>query len=342
MDQTKPTLSFNSTRRFGVELEVLAFDGKNRPDPGHKVAGLDHVSVLISSKVTEQVNIKDYEHTNNNDDWVIKPDSSCGMEICTPILRGWNGVKKCCEVVSALASDEKIKVDERCSVHVHIEVGDLGQEQLASLIAYWMKVEPVFMDSVPRNRKRNRYCQFMGMTELLEHNTPMQYGDLLKRTSSIKYVSFNTKNISGRKTVEFRIIEGEGVKDPYLMKNWIRLLILFVERAASLPVPPNYEEGNAWSSVLWLDPEDVLRMLGLSDNPQEFELSPGLKQTRNWFLARLQKYMSNDENGPRQYAYRELQGILERFKRNGCEIKPECHLTPSDLKEAVFSEDTKS
>lgn len=340
-----PYLSFCSDRRFGLELEILAFDGKNRPDNGQKPAGIDYVAMVVARNTTEGVDIREWEHTHGNDTWVIKPDSSCGMEICSPVLKGWTGVKKCCEVVHAMGEEPKIKIDQRCSVHIHVEVADLNVEEIASVIAHWFKAEPVFMDSVPPNRKRNRYCQFMGMTNLVQHDTRLSAGDLIKRVGNVKYYSLNTNQYlrNNRKTLEFRIIEGEGCKDPYLIKNWIRLIIHFIEMAKTRPFPGPYVENDPWSSLLWLDPEDVMRMLGFSDSPEQYELSPGLSQTRDWFLARLDKHMSKDiERGPRHHAYKELQAIMKRRADAGDPIIPEKYLTPSDLKDALFNEETKS
>jgi hypothetical protein len=339
-----PYLSFSSDRRFGIELELNAFDGKNRPDPGQKVAGIDYVAHVVANNSTEGTDIREWEHTHGNDVWVVKPDSSCGMEVCSPIFKGWTGLKKCCEVVAAIGDDPKIKVDQRCSVHIHVEVADLSVEEIGSVIAHWFKVEPVFMDSVPPSRKRNRYCQFMGMTNLLQHDTRLNANDLIKRVGNVKYYSLNTNQYlrGHRKTLEFRIIEGDGCKDAYLIKNWTRLIIHFIEMARKRPLPCQYVENDPFSSVCWLDPEDAFKLLGFGDNPWEYELSPGLKQTRNWFLARMQKYMAKDiESGPRHYAYKELLTMLKRNEEAGDPITPENCLTPSDLKNALFCEETK-
>lgn len=339
-----PYLSFTSDRRFGIELELLAFNGKNRPDAGQKPDGIDYIGMVVARNSTEGVDIRDWEHTHGNDVWVIKPDSSCGMEVCTPILKGWTGVKKVAEVVHALGQDAKIKVDQRCSVHIHVEVADLDVTEIASVIAHWFKVEPVFMDSVPPNRKRNRYCQFMGLTNLVSHDQKINPGELIKRVGNVKYYSLNTNQYlrGNRKTLEFRIIEGEGCKDPYLIKNWTRLIIHFIEMARKRPLPEPYQENNPWTSLVWLDPEDVFKLLGFNNSPQEYDLSPGLTQTRNWFLARLQRYMSKDvDKGPRSFAYAELQTMLARFAEEGTVITPEQHLTPSDLRDALFNEETR-
>ncbi len=339
----KPLLSFCYERRFGIELEINAFDGKNRPDPNQKPAGIEQVCMLVAKHTYDGCEVREWEHTHNNEVWVVKPDSSCGMEVCTPIYKGAGGIKSICQVVEAFHNDPKVKVDDRCSVHIHVEVADLTADQIASVIAHWFKCEPVFMDSVPDTRKRNRYCQTMGFNNLVQVETRISAQDLIRKVGNVKYYSLNTKQMTqnGRKTIEFRIVEGAGCKDPYLIKNWIRLIVHFVEQTAKKPFPEEYKSGDPWSGFCWLDPDDVFKVLGF--DPENFDLSPGLEQTRNWFMARLQKNMSQDVNeGYRQFAYAEFLTMLERYKSMGVEITPDKHLFPTDdLRKALYDEQTK-
>jgi hypothetical protein len=62
----------------------------------------------------------------------------------------------------------KIQSDNRCSFHVHIDVSDLSEIKLASVISWWIKCEPVFLDSVPAKRKKNQYCQFLGEMDIFD------------------------------------------------------------------------------------------------------------------------------------------------------------------------------
>lgn len=340
------TLSCSSERRFGIEIEINAFDGKNRPDDGKRVAGIDQVCDLVGKHTEEGAEVRGYEHTNGNSTWIIKPDSSCGMEICTPILKGWKGVNKVCTVVEALRKDSRIVADSRCSVHLHTDISDLSKEQLAKVIMWWLKIEPIMMDAMPPERKRNRYCQFLGLTPLFQHDEIFSHDDIIKKIGNVKYYTLNTNQYikNGRKSIEFRIIEGAGARDPYLVKNWTRLILHFMDIALAHPFPVKYEEGNPWSSICWLDTEDTMRFLGFSDNPKKYNLSKGLEQARDWFLARLQKYMNKENDfGPRSFAHQELQAILARFKESGNEITTSKHLSPSDqdLSSALFCESTR-
>lgn len=333
-----PTLCFYSNRRFGSELEILAFDGKNRPAGGEqeKPVGTDYVIALIKGNVDENVTWRVYEHTHNNDCWVVKPDSSCGLEICTPVYRNWRGIRKICQVVDAFRKDPSIAVDDRCSVHVHIDISDLTIEQLGTLVAMWVKCESVFIDLVPNNRKNNRYCQFLCLRDIFDTDIYLSPEETVCAIGDVKYFTANSCQWKegNRKTLEFRIIEGEGCKDPYLIKNWLRLILHFVERASKFNFPSPYCPGDQWSWICMLDVSDVLKVLGFY--PGQYELSNGLTETRNWMLARLNKYTAT--NGFRWRSYVELQNIISILKNSGQLININDHLSPTDLDTALYDE----
>lgn len=311
MDE-KQKLSFTYARRFGVEIEVNAFDGRDfQQNPlrkGELPEGIHYLGTLISKLLgaSAGVEICKWHHTHNNSNWVLKPDSSCGMEICSPVSKGWMGLKQICQVIDAFSQDTNVVADHRCSLHVHIDVSDMTtqregriipNEELASILAHWIKCESVFLDSVPVNRKRNRYCQCIGMCDLFDHAEKVSPQDLIHKLGAQKYFTVNTYHLSQHKrtAIEFRIVESEGCKNAFLVKNWIRLLVHFMEVAKKTKYPGNYTAGDRWSGLVWLDPEDVMTFLGFLG---EYQLSKGLEQTRNWFLARIWKNLvTNRQSG---------------------------------------------
>jgi hypothetical protein len=291
MDTTE-FFGFDYSRRFGVEIELNSMDGRNRPLGKNNPVGADHIANLISRSLKKTAKITKWHHTHNNEFWVVKPDSSCGIEVCSPVSKGWKGLKEICHVVEEFSNDNLIVSDERCSLHVHIEVADLSEDEIASILYYWIKCEPVFLDSVPYNRKINRYSQFIGLTDLIEHDAEITPSFLISRLGNVKYYSLNTYHLKKgkRKTIEFRIIGNDGCLDAFLIKNWVRLIVHFVNTTSQMGIPRHYVKGDPWSSFLWLDTKDVFRLLGFWDNDKI--LTEGVKQTRDWFLARLKK------NGP--------------------------------------------
>jgi hypothetical protein len=293
-----PLFNCQSYRRFGVEIEINTLDGSaRRPDTenGEISLGADILAHIVHKATKERVEIQSWDYIHNNSDWVIKHDTSCGMEINSPVLKGWTGLKKLVRVAEMIG-ESSLEADRRCSLHVHINISDLSKAQLASVIAYYIKCEHVLFDSFPDHRKNNRYCQFLGMSDMFSHDYRINADDIIHKVSSTKYFSLNayhfmrgggfTDDNSRRLSVEIRMAENTGCVDPYFMKNWIRLLLHFFDVTKNLPAPYDYTEGDPWSGLLWLDTRDVMALLGF-DN--ESHLSEGLKQVRSWFINRLRE-----------------------------------------------------
>ncbi len=292
-DRKLDLLQWTSDRRFGIEIELNAFDGRNRPENKDALpAGIESVGELVSSVLTTSVNVLPWQHTHNNNNWIIKPDSSCGMEVCSPVLKGWKGLEQVVRCAEAF-NQHKIKSDHRCSLHVHVNVHDCSKYEVASMVAHWIKCEAVFIDSVPANRKRSRYCQVVGLCDMFDIETTPNPQNILDKMGQSKYFTLNNHHFSKdmRSTIEFRIAENDACIDPIFVKNWARLVVHFCDMAKKLPVPPKYEPGKPWTSLCWLDPIDVFRMLGFL--PGQYDLSPGLCQVRDWFLARIITHMRN-------------------------------------------------
>jgi len=298
MDSPKENLNLNYVRRFGVEIEINSFDGRNRPigyEDGVLPEGIHYIGNLVQKLSEEKVLIHKWGNDHHNDVWIVKPDGSCGMEVCTPVMKGWNGVVRTCRVIDGFSKDLKIESDTRCSFHVHVDVSDLTEPQLASVISWWIKCEPVFLDSVPARRKKNQYCQFLGEMDIFDdiEDGLMPAELLLKRVGHCKYYTINTFHYQNkkRKTIEFRIMDNACCLDPWMAKNWIRMVLHFVERAAARGLPAPFEMGNKWSGYCWLDPFDVFDFLGFT--PGQYEISPGLQQVRSWFVSRLHSQSKN-------------------------------------------------
>jgi hypothetical protein len=290
MDSKK--IAFNYSRRFGAEFELNSFDNRDfysRPlFNGELPLGMDYIANEIHSKLCFPVKIMKYHHTHNNDVWILKPDRSCGIEVCSPVVKGWSGLKSICEVADLFSKDSKIFADDKCSFHLHVDVSDCTKEEVAKILTYWIKCEPVFLDSVPSQRKRNKFCQCIGMTDLFEVNTHWDEDLIIKKLGTNKYLTMNCEHYyrDARKTIEIRITEAGACFDPFLIKNWVRLIIHFIECSKQAPIPSQYNSNDCWSGFCWLDLEDVFKFLGFMDDS---ELSIGIKQTRDWFLARIYK-----------------------------------------------------
>ena len=318
-----PVLSFNYPRRWGVEMEVNSLDQRDfKTHPLIKSElpqGIEKMATMITEFLGEKTVVKGWHPTHNNDCWVLKPDSSCGIEICSPVQKGWLGLNATCKVADLIKST-KIPVDNRCSLHVHVDVDDCNRSTVAKILSYWIKCESVFLDSVPLHRKRNRYCQCIGMSDLFDHDSPLDDATILAKLGQQKYYTINCFHFyrSERNTIEARIAESDGCVDSLLLKNWVRLILHFVEMAIKAPAIENYNPNNPHSGFCWLDLEDVISFLGFSG---EYQLSPGMEQVRNWFLARLNQNISKSgkclpgvwSDTARKISKQQLDNIIDRL-----------------------------
>lgn len=320
---SKRTLSFEYARKFGIEIEVNDTEKRdfkaNPLQKGELPQGIDYLGMVINKAILRPVEIKKWHNTHHNDLWIVKPDSSCGLEVCSPVSKGWNGLREICKVIDAISDDNKISVDHRCSLHCHVDVSDCPLEELAAIVAWWIKCECVFLDSVPDYRKVNRYCEFIGMSEELTCDWDCQgrAAELVSFIGRQKYFTANTFHMmkDNRQTMEFRIIENEGCRDAYLVKNWVRLLVHLVERAREYGTPKFYQPDDPFTGLKWLDPQDVMAFLGFDG---EFDLSKGMEQTRNWFLARLHANMNSKLTGvfsgpARQVAKEQVNSLVAKL-----------------------------
>lgn len=233
--------------RFGVEIELDSLDKRNfieRPlAPGEMPKGCDLISEVMSGLGME-VQVHGWKHNHNNSVWVCKPDSSCGMELCSPVLEEGQ-IDEIAVVLDALSAHEEITAGHNCAFHVHVDVSHLipgipdSSESLCAVLAWWVKCEPVMLDSVPSRRRNSRFCRCIGFTDLFGHDervVPLMAVSKLRE----KYLTLNTTHLVARKrnSIEFRILEG--TKDSVLAVNWVRFLLNFVGKAAAAGIPKDY------------------------------------------------------------------------------------------------------
>lgn len=246
--------------RFGVEIEMDATDGRDlavRPlVHGEMPAGYDRV-VRIVRDLGIEIQHHGWRHNHNNSVWICKPDSSCGIELCTPVMSDLDMVDLI-RVMDALASDSALTAGPRCALHVHVDVSDMikgtpeSSASLCSVLAWWVKCEPFIMESVPELRRNSRFCRCIGLTDLFDHDERVVPCLVVSKLRD-KYLSINTHHLVARKrnSIEFRLLEG--TKDSCLAASWVAFVLNFVRRSSSAAVPQNYR---------WASAEEFAELVG--------------------------------------------------------------------------------
>jgi hypothetical protein len=285
---------FEQTNKFGVEIELNSIDNRDfYSDPLGKneiPKGSEEIALLLNNNLNLNVEIRKYGSTDNNKNWVIKPDRSCGIELCSPVLRNNSGLNQIKDVIKLLSDKKIVTCDERCSLHLHVDVSNFLRKEIANILVYWIKFEGVIIDSFPNRRKINKYCQCVSLSDLFQVEEVFNEKNIINKLGSYKYYTINCEKFKNAKrdTIEIRLGENSLCNNADSCVNWIKFVLWFVEKGKNYPIIENYVENNSWTGFCWLDLKDLLLFLEMdSDNIDE-----ELKALRNWFLNRIAKNIS--------------------------------------------------
>jgi len=152
--------------------------------------------------------------------WHIKEENSGVAELTTPVST-LRDVPRICQVISNF--EDKIKPEDDCGLHVHIDVHDLDQYHIMSA---WLLSEKSIIRCFPLTRRRNGFCEKIIdrpqisrslIAKILEDETESaSHGDAIDLTE-----------YEERKTVEIRLCEG--TTDTELIRAWVTFLIYWVD-----------------------------------------------------------------------------------------------------------------
>jgi hypothetical protein len=286
-------------RKFGVEIELNSFDKRNfKKHPlslNEMPKGIFYVKNLIK-KYDQSVQVTKWQNTHNNKSWICKPDSSCGIEVCSPVINNSKSFKNLLKIIDKFNQDSKISVDHRCSLHVHYDVSDLIKNyEFVCILVWWIKCEMVLMDMVPFDRKINSFCQTISFLDFFNYNEKIDVKKIFNLLGRSKYFTINTYHMKNkrRNTIEFRILEGKGCVDSDLCKNWILFLNLFIEQSLRNGIPKKFYKNNYWTSFYYLETIQFFDFLGFLDS----NLSLEKKRLRDWVYQRMKQNIETNQSG---------------------------------------------
>lgn len=211
---------------FGVEIECMMPHGMSAADLARYVtdAGVD---------CRQEV----YNHNNERTWWKIVSDGSLGdyihgVELVAPKLRGQNGfdqVKKVCDVLVA----KRIKINNRCGLHVHIDVGNESVSTINNLCHIYSHFRNTIHSFLADSRTPGGQGYFYAQNPPLSR-TPNSYrtmNDLIRGMgqepdpryirNSDRYRCINLKPFNVYRTVEFR--QHQGSIEYVKISNWVKL-----------------------------------------------------------------------------------------------------------------------
>lgn len=211
---------------YGVEIEV-AGDWADSDEP----EGI--ANALVDGGINARW--ESYGHSTHSY-WKVVYDSSCGHEIVSPILRGYEGLNKL-EKVCTILRDAGYTVNSRCGFHVHHGIRHLSQKQIRNIYLLAIKWENVIDRLVSPSRRGNQYCESIsndaktlgevrGCMNLLAERGHVHYS---MRVIPGRFYKVNPESFSRYGTIEFR--QHQGTLDFDKMRFWIIMTQNLVTRA---------------------------------------------------------------------------------------------------------------
>lgn len=150
------------------------------------------------------------------------------------------------------------KVTRSCGLHIHVGVKDLTPAQRAKVVQQWYGYAEVLHTFVAQDRVGGTYSRQMGVSEvqrvmtLLESDVRDEYA--YQRVTE-KYRSLNVLPYPKIGTFEFRL--HQGTLNFNKVRNWVTLLMAFVEAFATDETAPNtdvnFYNRTATNTVSFLD-----------------------------------------------------------------------------------------
>jgi hypothetical protein len=147
----KDRLTFNSVRLAGVEWEYNYVDSN-----------------------------KSLENWKQRWGGTIHYDASCGEEAVTSPMAG-DYIAKVITELGAAFKTGCAKIDDKCSVHVHVDAHDYSWHDMFKLLKVYSKVEPLLYLLAGQQRLANRYCVPIGkdFSKIITTNCPDPKGAIM-------------------------------------------------------------------------------------------------------------------------------------------------------------------
>ena len=287
---------FNTTRKFGVELEI--HPSVTKMDLTDRMREFEKRSVNPRQIIMEG-GPEGWAESIDNNYWHVKYDSSCG-----PVGKkkqdggGWeiasyvaSGVRDAIHIAKAASYLEEtgVQVNNHCGLHIHVDAADFTADQMGVLLGHWLKIESVVQHALPEHRKKNKYCKLLRQRmkgydpsrKLWDHIKPK---NLCPHENPDKKFTLNTVGwcAGERPTVELRW--PECLLDRMHVYNWILFIVNFVDACKNREMPKNFD------GVKTID--DTLELMGLQgeDEGQALILDEHLHLLKLWFLRRVSRY----------------------------------------------------
>ena len=147
--------------------------------------------------------------------WEIVSDSSCGLEIKSPVLHERNFSQELRALLSDIKADGRPPIDRRCGVHVHIGAQDMSWQDLRKVMALWAQLEEWIYDRLAPSRRNGIMCPPTDWlaSRILACDSQHEMDDIIyggrvprkhEKYDDARYFGINCHSYYYRGTIEFR------------------------------------------------------------------------------------------------------------------------------------------
>lgn len=219
---------FDTDRTFGVEFEIMILRNANSESAegwSRDPMGLWEYLRREGFTVARPAG---YHMTGRFNGWKMERDGSLqirhadevqGIEIISPILKGWDGISQIMAMTAAL-DEFGCSVNRSCGMHVHHDVTDFNDRAFQNLYEFYMEGQEAINYLLPKSRRQSSYCRPLPKVKYdrVKRGAPRHYsaGQALSISpnTSGHYTALNFQGYVQRGTVEFRQHSGtvEGQK----------------------------------------------------------------------------------------------------------------------------------
>lgn len=185
---------------------------------------------ISSSSKFDDYDIK-YWLESKDLDWKVEEDSSCGWEVISPILNGYDGyeqIKKVTRILKKL----NCYVNKDCGLHIHIGAENLSIENIHKVVSRYYYNQALIDSFIPKSRHYNYFSNPLDDTfsrHFLNGNVCVDSISGLIAYQYNRYSHVNLYPLRKYGTIEFR--QHQGTLDATKIVNWIEFLKHFVEHS---------------------------------------------------------------------------------------------------------------
>lgn len=215
VDNTDVSIRELPDRKWGIELEVI------RDLDRDVMARVCRKALKDAGFRSRKVMVESYTHDGpQNVIWKWKPDTSCGYELTSPVMSGWEGLRELRVIMDAVdkwATENNSRlVNRNCGVHIHVDSRDLTWKDIRNLSISMKIWEPIFFAMNPHSRKDNRHCRAIDfsakrMKDAINTDQVHDVWTSYENNSngrSARYHGFNLDPWWRRGSVEYRYFSG--------------------------------------------------------------------------------------------------------------------------------------